>query len=70
MTLWKVVVCYPNNDKPMFVVLPYDLIRHLRCCFKWYGLNGLKWCYLFCRQAEKKAEKLNRDIRKAYRKNE
>lgn len=66
MTLWKVVACYPD-DKPTFVVLPYDFFGHLKCCWKWYGIKGLKWCYLSCKQAEKKADRLNRDVRKVYK---
>lgn len=59
MTLWK--VCkhfYINSDRPVYDVAPYNLIGHLKCCWKWYGWNGLKWCYLSKRRAERKAAEL------------
>jgi hypothetical protein len=59
MTLWKVNKTY-NNYTCTYTVMPYSFLGHLRCCFKWYGINGLKWCYLFKRQAEHKANKLNK----------
>lgn len=62
MTLWKVNKYYDTNDNIYYAVAPYDLLGHLKCCFKWYGLNGLKWCYLSKKQAENKANKLNRCI--------
>lgn len=60
MTLWKVSKCYLHDDTVKYVVLPYDLIGHLKCCWKWYGIKGLKLCYLFKWQAEHKAKKLNK----------
>lgn len=60
MTLW--VVCqhyYGNSNTAVFEVLPYNLKGHLKCCFKWYGLAGLKRCYLSKRLAERKAKRLN-----------
>ena len=65
MTLWK--VCkhfYINSDRPTYDVLPYNLNGHLKCCWKWYGIKGLKWCYLFKKQADKKAKKLNDEVNK------
>lgn len=59
MTLWKVDKIF-NNNSCTYKVLPYSLLGHLNCCFKWYGINGLKRCYLFKRQAEYKANKLNK----------
>ena len=64
MTLWKVDKYYDRNDKIYYDVMPYDLRGHLKCCLKWYGFKGLKWCYLFKKQAERKAEKLNKHIKK------
>lgn len=63
MTLWKVDKYYFNNsDTPTYEVMPYSLRGHLSCCWKWYGFKGLKWCYLFKKQAERKASKLNSHI--------
>ncbi len=60
MTLWKVDRYYFNhNNTPTYAVMPYHLKGHLKCCWKWYGLKGLKWCYLSKKRAEKKAKKLN-----------
>lgn len=61
MTLWIVNRCYFNNT-PTYEVMPYNLKGHLKCCWKWYGIKGLKWCYLFKKQAEYKARKLNNYI--------
>lgn len=58
MTLWKVHKHYGKNDTVYYDISPYNLIGHLKCCIKWYGWNGLKWAYLFKKQAEKKARKL------------
>ena len=63
MTLWKVVKCSSSNDTLIYVVLPYSLLGHLQCCLKWYGIKGLKWCYLFKRQAMHKAKKLNNKLK-------
>ena len=63
MTLWKVDKYYDRNDKIYYDVMPYNLRGHLKCCLKWYGLKGLKWCYLFKKQAEHKAMKLNEHIK-------
>jgi hypothetical protein len=65
MTLWKVDKYYHNNndDVPVYEVSPYHLRGHLQCCLKWYGIKGLKWCYLFKKQAERKAKKLNKRIK-------
>lgn len=60
MTLWKVCKHYHNSNTPIFEAIPYNLRGHLICCLKWYGIKGLKWCYLFEKQAENKAKKLNR----------
>ena len=60
MRFWK--VCkhfYINQDKPFQDVYPYNFWGHLKCCRKYYGIKGLKWCYLFKWQAEHKAKKLN-----------
>jgi len=61
MTLWKVDVLYhnENNNIPVYTVLPYHFRGHLICCWRWYGIKGLKWCYLFKKQAERKAKRLN-----------
>lgn len=63
MTLWKVDKHYDRNDNIRYDVMPYSLRGHLKCCLKWYGFKGLKWCYLFKKQAERKAEKLNKHIK-------
>ena len=64
MTLWKVDKYYFNNDDtPTYEVMPYNLRGHLSCCLKWYGFKGFKWCYLFKWQAERKARKLNKQIK-------
>lgn len=60
MTLWKVCKHYHNSNVPVYEVLPFNLKGHLSCVFKWYGLKGLRWCYLSKKQAEKKAKKLNK----------
>lgn len=57
---WKVNKYYYNSDTPTYEVAPYNFIGHLRCCWKWYGFNGLKWCYLSKRKAEQVATKLNK----------
>ena len=62
MILWKVDRYYHNSNIPTYEVMPYDLKGHLKCCWKWYGFKGLKWCYLFKKQAEYKAKKLNKCI--------
>lgn len=59
MTLWKVHKYYDIKDNVHYDVMPYDFKGHLKCCWKWYGIKGLKWCYLFKKQAENKAKKLN-----------
>lgn len=70
MTLWKVKKCYFNYDNDVseiaYVILPYDLKGHLKCCFEWYGIKGLKWCYLFEKQAKRKADKLNKQIKERF----
>ena len=53
---------YINSDKPVYEVLPYNFWGHLKCCWKWYGIKGLKWCYLFRWQAECKANKLSDEV--------
>ncbi len=60
MTLWKVDRYYHNSNVPVYEVMPYNLRGHLMCCWKWYGIKGLKWCYMFKKQAERKAMKLNK----------
>lgn len=59
MTLWKVCKHYHNSNIPTYEVMPYSLCGHLMCCLKWYKFKGLKWCYLFKKQAENKARRLN-----------
>lgn len=63
MTLWKVDKYYDRNDNIYYDVMPYNLRGYLKCCLKWYGFKGLKWCYLFKKQAERKVEKLNKHIK-------
>lgn len=53
---------YITSDKPYYDVAPYHLWGHLKCCWKYYGWNGLKWCYLFKWQADRKAKKLNSEV--------
>ena len=60
MTLWKVNRYYHGDNVPVYEVMPYNLRGHLMCCWKWYGMKGLKWCYLFKKQADRKAMKLNK----------
>lgn len=60
MTLWKVDRYYHNSNIPTYEVAPYNFKGHLKCCWEWFGIKGLKWCYLSKKQAEHKAEKLNR----------
>lgn len=61
MTLWKVDKFYFNNSNtPTYEVMPYHLRGYLICCWKWYGIKGLKWCYLSKRLAKYKARKLNK----------
>lgn len=62
MTLWKVDKFYDTNDNIYYEVVPYGFKGHLECCWKWFGLRGLKWCYLSKKQAKNKANKLNRCI--------
>lgn len=62
MTLWKVDKYYHNNNRPIYEVMPYNLRGHLICCWKWYGLKGLKQCYLSKRRAEHNARKLNERV--------
>lgn len=59
MTLWKVNKYYTSDDTIKYAATSYDLKGHLKCCWKWYGFKGLKWCYLFKYQAKRKARKLN-----------
>lgn len=66
MTLWKVDKYYYRNDNIYYDVMPYNLRGHLKCCWKWYGIKGLKWCYLFKKQAEHKAKKLNKNIKERF----
>lgn len=63
MTLWKLYKYYDRNDNIYYDVMPYNSLGHLKCCLKWYGFKGLKWCYLFKKQAERKAMKLNNHIK-------
>ena len=60
MTLWKVGKYYHNGNTPNFDVVSYNSKDYLICCWKWYGINGLRWCYLSKKQAECKAKKLNK----------
>lgn len=66
MTLWKVDRYFRNGNGIIFKAIPYDLNGHLKCCFKWYGIKGLKWCYLFKKQAERKARKLNKCLKQEF----
>ena len=59
MTIWKVEKCYTNDDNIIYNAYPYDLKGHLKACKKWYGIRGLKWCYLSWKRARNKAKKLN-----------
>lgn len=59
MTLWKVEKCFTKEDEIKYSVHPYDLKGYLKACIEWHGIKGLKWCYLFEKQAERKARKLN-----------
>lgn len=63
MTLWK--VCkhfYINSNVPTYDVEPYNLKGHLKCCLKYYGIKGLKGCYLSRKRAERKAAALNAGV--------
>lgn len=60
MTIWRVFRCYLSDDTIKYVVVPHDLIGHLKCCCKWLGFKGLKGFYLFKKQAERKASELNK----------
>ena len=60
MTLWKVEKYYDKKDNIYYDVTPYSLKGHLYCCWQWYGWKGLKNCYLFHKQAVKRADKLNK----------
>ena len=60
MIIWKVDKHYSSDDTFKYMPIAYDLKGYLKCCWKWYGLKGLKWCYLFEKQAERKAIKLNK----------
>ena len=65
MTLWKVDRVDRNHSKrPGYIVSPYDMVGHIKCCIEWYGWEGLRWCYLFKWQAELKAKSLDRKERK------
>ena len=66
MTLWKVNRYYHNNNTATYKVMPYDFKGHLKCCWKWYGIKGLNWCYLFKKQAENKSKKLNKHIKEGF----
>ena len=60
LKFWK--VCkhfYINSDKTVYDVMPYHFLGHLRCCLKYHGIRGLKWCYLSKKRAERKATELN-----------
>lgn len=59
MTLWGVDKCYWEDNKPHYVVLPYNFRGTLISCWKWFGLRGLKNKYLSKRYAEKVANKRN-----------
>ena len=66
MTLWKVHENYDNNNNIYYDVMPHDLINYLKCYFYWFGFKGLQWCYLFKKQAEKKAKNLNKKIKERH----
>lgn len=60
MKLWKVNKhFYINKDKPVYDIMPYHFFGHLKCCFKYHGIRGLKWCYFSKKRAERKAAELN-----------
>ena len=62
MKLWVVVKhFYINSDIPVYEVLPYHFWGHIKCCWKWYGIKGLKWCYISRKRAERKAKVLNEE---------
>ena len=63
MTLWRVFRCYLSDDTIKYVVVSHDLKEHLKCCWKWLGLKGLKGYYLFKWQAKRKARKLNKEVK-------
>jgi hypothetical protein len=63
VVLWKVTKhFYINKDKPVYDVMPHHFLGYLRCCLKWYGIKGLKRCYIFKKHAERKAEELNKQV--------
>lgn len=62
MTLWKVHRYYDKNDEIYYDVVPYDFFGHIKCCIKWYGLQGLKYTYLSKKKAEKIAYVLTTEI--------
>lgn len=65
MKLWRVNKhFYINRTKPFYDIAPYHFWGHLKCCCKWYGIRGLKWCYLSKKRAERKAKKLNNEVNK------
>ena len=63
MTLWGVCKRYGQNDEIEFYVMPYNFIGHLRCCIKWFGIKGMKNMYLTKKQANKVAEKKNKEMK-------
>ena len=65
LKFWKVDKhFYITSDKPYYDVAPCHFWGHLKCCWKWYGIKGLKWCYLSKKQAECKAKRLNAEVSK------
>lgn len=63
MTLWKVDKYYNKEDKIKYIATPYSMKGYIHCCWMWYGFKGLKNCYLFEKQARRKANKLNKENR-------
>ena len=65
MKLWRVDKhIYITSSKPVYDVTPLHFLQYLTCCYKYYGITGLKRCYFFKRQAERKAMKLNNEVNK------
>ena len=63
LKLWRVDKhIYITCDKPVYGVTPLRLLEYIKCCCRYYGLRGLKRCYLFRWQAERKAKKLNDEV--------
>ena len=65
LKLWRVNKhLYITSNKPTYDVTPLRMLEYLMCCCKYYGIRGLRWCYLFKWQADRKARKLNDEVNK------